>query len=216
MNTSLAPDRFSIGLTGGIGSGKSLVADMFAARGAAIIDADLIAHQLTTPEGLAIPAIRTAFGDGFLTSDGAMDRAKMREHVFADPIAKKRLESILHPLIRSETIRAAARAQGAYLIYVIPLLIESGGWKERFSRILVVDCPETLQISRVMRRNGLDEAQVRAIMAAQVSREARLAAANDVIVNDGDMATLIPEVDRLHAFYEMLALDQKTKSPGDL
>jgi dephospho-CoA kinase len=189
---------------------------MFAARGAAMIDADLIAHQLTTPEGLAIPAIRTAFGGGFLTADGAMDRAKMREHVFADPIAKKRLESILHPLIRSETIRAAAQAQGAYLIYVIPLLIESGGWKERFSRILVVDCPETLQISRVMRRNGLDEAQVRAIMAAQVSREARLAAANDVIVNDGDMATLIPEVDRLHAFYEMLALDQKTKSPGDL
>ncbi|MES2534519.1 MAG: dephospho-CoA kinase [Pseudomonadota bacterium] len=216
MTKNLARDRWSIGLTGGIGSGKSMVADMFAERGAALIDADVIAHQITAAAGLAIPAIRAAFGDDYLTSDGAMDRAKMRENVFADPVARRRLESILHPLIRSETERAAAQAKGAYLIYVIPLLVESGAWKERFSRILVVDCPESLQIARVMRRNGFDEAKVRAIMATQATRAARLAAADDVIVNDGDVASLVPEVDRLHGLYLSLAAQQKTKCPEDL
>ncbi|OGB20835.1 MAG: dephospho-CoA kinase [Burkholderiales bacterium RIFCSPLOWO2_02_FULL_57_36] len=205
MGDTLSPKRFSIGLTGGIGSGKTLVADMFAARGAAVVDTDQIAHQLTAPEGSAIPLIRAQFGDGFITDAGAMDRMKMRERVFADPEEKKRLEAILHPLIRIETERAAAQAQGLYLIFAVPLLVESGSWKSRTSRILVVDSPEQLQVSRVMNRNQLSEAQVRAIMATQATREARLAAADDVIINDKDIAALIPQVDRLHALYTSLA-----------
>jgi dephospho-CoA kinase len=194
-------NHFSIGLTGGIGSGKSLVADLFAQRGAAIIDTDLIAHQLTAPHGSAIPSIRAEFGAEFLTADGAMDRAKMREHVFSDALAKKRLEMILHPMIRTATEKAALQAKGAYRIFVVPLLIESGSWRERVSRILVVDCPEQLQVARVVSRNNLPEQQVRAIMAAQATREARLAAADDIVINDGDKAALVPQVDRLHALY---------------
>jgi dephospho-CoA kinase len=196
---------FSVGLTGGIGCGKSTVADLFAARGAAVIDTDLIAHQLTAPGGMAIPAIRAQFGDTFIGTDGAMDRARMRAHVFADPLEKQKLEAILHPLIRQETERAAAEAGGDYVMFVVPLLIESGTWKQRVARVLVIDCPEQLQIERVMRRSQLGEAQVRAIMAAQVSRDTRLASADDVIVNDGDVNALIPQVERLHALYCSLA-----------
>jgi dephospho-CoA kinase len=197
--------RLIIGLTGGIGCGKSTVADMFAERGAALIDTDQIAHRLTISGGAAIPAIRAQFGDVFIAASGAMDRARMREHVFADSEAKQRLESILHPLIRVEADNAARRANGVYLIFVVPLLIESGDWKQRISRLLIVDCPEPLQISRVMSRNGLSDQQVSAIMRSQASREVRLAAADDVIVNDGDTAALTPQVDRLHAFYMLLA-----------
>lgn len=204
MDDTLLPTRFSVGLTGGIGSGKTLVADMFAARGAAVVDTDRIAHQLTAPEGDAIPLIRARFGNDFITDAGAMDRAKMREQVFGDPEAKRRLEAILHPLIRIETERAAALAQGDYLIFAVPLLVESGSWKNRVSRILVVDCPEELQISRVAKRNQLPEAQVRAIMATQATRKARLAAADDIIINDKDIAALSPQVARLHALYRSL------------
>jgi dephospho-CoA kinase len=192
---------FSVGLTGGIGSGKSLVAELFAERGAAIVDTDLIAHQLTAPQGAAMAAIRAAFGAGFLMPDGAMDRQKMRQRVFADPLAKRQLEAILHPLIQQECERAAATAAADYLMFVVPLLVESGRWRQRVARVLVVDCPENLQVARVMRRNGMSEVQVRAIMATQVPRAARLAAADDVIVNDADVAALIPQVDRLHALY---------------
>lgn len=205
MGSTLLPNRFSVGLTGGIGSGKTLVADMFAARGASVIDTDQIAHQLTAPDGIAIPLIRAQFGNDFITDAGAMDRAKMRDRVFRDPEAKKRLEAILHPLIRVETERAATQAQGAYLIYVVPLLVESGSWKNRTSRVLVVDSPEALQISRVVKRNQLPEAQVRAIMATQTTRDARLAAADDVIINDSEVAALVPQVERLHALYSSLA-----------
>jgi dephospho-CoA kinase len=205
MDDTPVQQRFSIGLTGGIGSGKSLVADMFAARGAAVVDTDQIAHQLTAPDGIAIPLIRARFGDDFITAAGAMDRTRMRDRVFADAAAKKHLEEILHPLIRIETERAAAQAQGVYLMYVVPLLVESKSWKSRTSRILVVDTPEQLQISRVIKRNQLPEDQVRAIIATQATRQARLAAADDVIVNDADVAALIPQVDRLHALYSALA-----------
>lgn len=197
--------KFSIGLTGGIGSGKSTVADMFAARGAALIDTDLIAHQLTMPNGVAMPAIHEQFGSAFLTADGALDRARMREYVFGNAEAKARLESILHPLIRVETERAAEEAHGAYLIFVVPLLVESGTWKGRVSRVLVVDCAEETQIRRVMTRNGLPESQVRAIMAAQAPRATRLAAADDVIDNNGEALALVPQVDRLHKLYALLA-----------
>lgn len=197
--------KFSVGLTGGIGSGKTTVADMLAARGAAVIDTDQIAHALTAPGGLAIPEIRAQFGDAFLTPEGAMDRAKMRAYVFAEPAAKTRLESILHPLIRIETERAAAAVDGLYVVFAVPLLVESGSWKQRVTRVLVVDCAEETQVRRVMSRSGLPEAQIRAIMAAQASRADRLAAADDVIDNDGDVMALVPQVDRIHALYTSLS-----------
>ena len=199
------PHRFSIGLTGGIGSGKSTVADLFAAHGAAVIDTDLIALQLTAAGGRAIEAIKLAFGAGFITASGAMDRDKMRVTVFANPSEKKRLETILHPLIREETEYAAAQAEGTYLLFVVPLLVESGLWKQRVSRVLTIDCSEEIQIRRVMQRNKLTEPQVRAIMATQAPREARLAAADDIIVNENDTAALIPQVQRLHDLYVSLA-----------
>ena len=206
----------AIGLTGGIGCGKSTVADLFAQRGATVIDTDLLAHQLTAAGGLALPAIRAQFGDAFIASDGAMDRARMRAHVFADPAEKKKLEAILHPMIRQETERAAAAANGRYVLFVVPLLIESGAWKERVSRVLVIDCPEQLQIARVIQRSNLTEAQVRAIMAAQVSREVRLAAADDTIVNDSDVNALTPQVERLHSLYCTLADAQRARGGEDL
>lgn len=209
-------ERFSVGLTGGIGSGKSTVADMFAALGAAVIDTDLIAHQLTTPGGLAIPTIHTQFGEDFLTPDGAMDRAKMRAHVFADASEKQRLEAILHPLIRTETQRRAEAAQGAYLMFVVPLLVESANWKRQVSRVLVVDCSEELQVSRVKSRNGLAEPQIRAIMANQASRQARLEAADDVILNEGDRSLLPAQVARLHAAYIDLARSIDSKDSRHL
>ena len=178
---------------------------MFAALGAALIDTDQIAHRLTAPGGLAMMAIAAEFGPDFIDASGAMDRARMRSAVFSDPAVKRRLEAILHPLIRIETERAAAEAQGVYRIFVVPLLVESGKWKERVSRVLVVDCPEDVQVARVIARNALAEAQVRAIMAAQASRQARLDAADDVIVNDAGIAQLGPQVERLHALYCKLA-----------
>jgi dephospho-CoA kinase len=205
MDSDNTPPFFSVGLTGGIGSGKSTVADMFAARGAAIIDADLIAHQVTAPHGAAMAAIRAQFGDAYLLPDGALDRDKMRALVFSAPSAKIQLENILHPLIKAEMNVAATQAQGIYVIFVIPLLVESGTWKQRVSRVLVVDCPEEIQIRRVSRRNALDEPQIRAIISTQASRTMRLAAADDVLINDGETSALGPQVDRLHALYSALA-----------
>jgi dephospho-CoA kinase len=201
---STAP-LFAVGLTGGIGSGKSTVADLFAARGAAVIDTDQIAHQLTAAGGAAMPAIRDTFGADFLTADGAMDRVKMRQRVFTDGNAKRELEAILHPLIQSECERAAIETAGHYLLFVVPLLVESGRWRQRVTRVLVVDCAETTQVQRVMRRSGMTQAEVHAIMAAQVPRATRLAAADDIIVNDADATALTPQVDRLHALYMALS-----------
>lgn len=198
--TVYAP-AFSVGLTGGIGCGKTTVADMFGALGASLVDSDIIAHALTAPHGAAMPALLAEFGTGFATLDGALDRAKMRELVFADPGARTRLEAILHPRIREATAAAAAIATGPYVIFVVPLLIESGTWRERVTRILAIDCSEETQVARVMARNKLSEPQVRAIMAAQASRAQRLAAADDVILNDDGIEALAPQVERLHAFY---------------
>jgi dephospho-CoA kinase len=198
--------KFAVGLTGGIGSGKSTVADLFAAQGAAVIDTDSIAHLLTAAGGLAIPHIRTIFGDEYLTAQGAMDRQKMRAAVFTDPATKAKLEAILHPLIRSETERAVSVAHGPYVVIVVPLLVESGVWQQRVSRVLVVDCPEDIQVRRVMQRNGFSEEQVRAIMATQVPRTQRLAVADDVILNDGhDPSALQGKVATLHRRYLALA-----------
>jgi dephospho-CoA kinase len=192
---------FSVGLTGGIGCGKSTVADMFAALGASVIDTDQIAHALTAPHGAAMPALLAEFGMAFATPEGALDRARMRALVFTDATARARLEAILHPRIRDATAAAAAIATGDYVIFVVPLLIESGTWRERVTRVLAIDCPEELQVARVMARSGLTEAQVRAIMAAQVTREQRRAAADDIILNDDGLDALRPQVEILHAMY---------------
>lgn len=197
-----ATHRFTVGLTGGIGSGKTTVANMFAELGAAVIDTDVIAHQLTAANGIAIAPIASEFGSAFIDASGAMDRAKMRAHIFSDASAKQRLESILHPLIRAETASAAERAEGLYLIFVVPLLIESDNWRKRVKRILVVDCDEQIQLRRVMQRNALSQSQIQAIMATQAPRQQRLQAADDVIVNDSEPAALLPQVTRLHALYE--------------
>ena len=192
---------FSVGLTGGIGCGKTTVADMFAALGASVIDTDVIAHSLTAPHGAAMPALLAEFGEDFATKDGALDRAKMRALVFTDASARSRLEAILHPRIREATAAAAAIATGDYVIFVVPLLIESGTWRERVTRVLAIDCPEEVQVARVMARSSISEEQVRAIMAAQVSREQRRAAADDIILNDDGLDALRPQVEALHAMY---------------
>lgn len=196
---------YTIGLTGGIGSGKSSTAEIFGELGATLIDADAIAHSLTAPNGAAIAPIRTSFGDAFVAADGALERTKMRDLVFAEPGARKQLEAILHPLIRHESDRLAAAATGPYLVLMIPLLVESGGaqlpGRKRYQRIAVLDCPVQTQIARVIARSGLPEAQVRAIIASQASREQRRAAADDLIDNAGPATVLRAQVERLHRQY---------------
>ena len=173
-----------IGLTGGIGSGKSKVADFFAEWGATVVDTDVIAHELTAPGGAAIETIRGEFGDLMITPEGALDRAAMREHVFHEPQARQRLESILHPLINLVSQQRAETAQGCYLVFVVPLLVESGRWRERVDRICVVDCDPATQVARVQARSGLTADTIERIMSAQASRAQRLDAADDVILND--------------------------------
>jgi dephospho-CoA kinase len=194
---------YVVGLTGGIGSGKSAVAQLFAAHGSTVIDTDAIAHGLTTAGGAAMSAIRAEFGDAVMAADGALDRAAMRAIVFADPPARKRLEAILHPLIRGESERQilAGAANSPYTILMVPLLVESGDYRRRVRRVAVVDCAEASQIARVMSRSGLGREQVEAILAAQATRAERLAAADDVIVNDGALADLVPQVERLRHIY---------------
>jgi len=192
-------------LTGGIGSGKSSAARLFEARGVAVIDADALAHELTASGGAAIPAIRAAFGGEIIDERGALDRERMRQQVFRDPAARKRLEAILHPMIRDESERRRAAATSAYVILMIPLLVESGDPRGRCDRVLVVDCPEPEQIRRVMLRSNLARTEVEAIMATQASRAARLAVADDVIDNGGDPDRLGAQVEALHARYLSLA-----------
>jgi dephospho-CoA kinase len=202
----------SIGLTGGIGSGKTTVANMFAELGAALVDTDLIAHELTQANGVAIGAIKAEFGAGFILASGAMDRVKMRDYVFSYPDQKKRLENILHPLIQAETEAAAKRSHGLYTIFVVPLLVESRKWKQRVGRVLVIDCCEELQIDRVMSRNGLTLEQIAAIMQTQATREQRLQAADDVITNEGELAEVRQQVKKLHEKYLKLIESIRTKS----
>jgi dephospho-CoA kinase len=194
---------YIVGLTGGIGSGKSAVADLFAARGIAVIDTDTIAHQLTTTGGTAMPAIRAEFGNGVASADGSLHRAAMRTIVFADPAVRKRLEALLHPMIRSESERRilASSANSPYAMLVVPLLIESGDYRQRVNRIAVVDCAETTQIARVMSRSGLARSEIERILAAQATRAERLAAADDVIDNDGTLDQLPTQIERLHQQY---------------
>jgi dephospho-CoA kinase len=205
---------FAVGLTGGIGSGKTTVADLFAARGVAIVDTDRIAHRITAPHGAAMPLIEREFGPAFVAADGSLDRARMRALVFSDDSAKGRLEAITHPLIRAETERERNAATGSYLIVVVPLLVESGEWKSRVDRVLVVDCSVDMQIARVMRRNAFAREQVLAIIERQATREARLAAADDVLVNEGaTLEQLAEQVERLHGQYLALAGARSAQGP---
>jgi dephospho-CoA kinase len=174
-----------IGLTGGIGSGKSTVAAALAARGATIVDTDAIARSLTQAGGAAIAAIAADFGAEFIDDSGALDRARMRAHAFADPSARQRLEAILHPLIREETARQAARAAGSVVVFDVPLLVESGRWREQVDRVLLVDCAESTQVARVTARSGWTEQAVRAVIAQQASRIERRACADAIVHNDG-------------------------------
>lgn len=202
---------YCVGLTGGIGSGKSSAARMFAELGAGVIDVDDISHALTRPGGAAIAPIRDAFGPEAIAGDGSLDRARMRERVFADAGAKDRLEAILHPLIGIEARAQAARAAQPYVMLVVPLLLERDTYRDVIQRVAVVDCTEDTQIQRTMRRSNLSQAAVRAIMSAQLSRGERLAKADDVIDNDGDEAQLRRQVAALHARYLEFAAAYRTR-----
>jgi dephospho-CoA kinase len=193
--------RLVVGLTGGIGSGKSAAADEFARLGATVVDTDAIAHELTGPGGAAIPEVWRLFGDALVDPAGAMDRKRMRELVFADADKKRRLEALLHPMIRAESERRIAAAPGPYVVHVVPLLVESPDFRERYRRVLVVDCPEALQVARVRQRSGLPEEEIRRIIASQIQRETRLAAADDVIDNSGTIAAMQQQVRGLHEKY---------------
>lgn len=190
-----------VGLTGGIGSGKSAAADEFARLGATVVDTDAIAHELTGPGGAAIAEVQRLFGRAFVDASGAMDRKRMRDLVFSDAEEKARLEALLHPMIRTESDRRIASATGPYVVHVVPLLIESPGYRARVGRVLVVDCTEALQVARVRQRSGLPEGEIRRIIATQMKREKRLAAADDVIDNSGPVAALQQQVRELHKNY---------------
>lgn len=200
--------NYLVGLTGGIGSGKSTVAGMFAALGVRIIDTDLISHQLTQAGGAAIPAIRDAFGAQLINELGALDRSRMRELVFSNPDEKKRLEAILHPLIFAHTKQLAASPTDApYTLIVVPLLFESGRYAGWLQRVITVDCPEESQIARTTHRSKLDELAVRAIMAQQLSREERLALTDEIIANNGSLDDLKKQVVGIHRRLSALATE---------
>ncbi len=209
---------FIVGLTGGIGSGKSTVAELFVRRGAALVDTDAIARQLTGPHGAAMPEIGAAFGPGIAGADGGLDRAAMRRLVFSDPVARARLEAILHPPIRRESMARCTAADAApYVLLAVPLLVETdgpGGFRGRVDRVLVVDCDEKSQIARVVARDGLTPGMVRAIIAAQATRAQRRAAADDLINNGGDAGNLAAQVDILHRHYLALAAAKKGAGGG--
>jgi dephospho-CoA kinase len=195
---------FVVGLTGGIGSGKSAAADEFAKLGASVVDTDAIAHALTEKGGSAVAAVGKLFGSEFIVG-GAMDRKRMRQRVFADPQAKRMLEGLLHPMIREESARQIASAPGPYVVHVVPLLIESSDYRKRVDRVLVIDAPEDTQLARVRARSSLPEEEVRRIMRTQVARAERLAAADDVIDNGGSRDALRKQVAALHQKYLQFA-----------
>jgi dephospho-CoA kinase len=194
-----------VGLTGGIGSGKSRVAAAFAARGADVLDADDVAHAVSRHGAPGHRAIVQSLGPEFVGADGELDRAKLRGRAFEDPAFRRRLEALLHPLIAARIEDGIALWHGPYGLLVVPLLLERGGLRTRVARVLVVDCPEDEQVRRVRLRSGLAEDEVRAIMATQLTRAERLAQADDVIDTAGPDADIEPQVDRLDRRYRELA-----------
>jgi dephospho-CoA kinase len=200
-----------IGLTGGIASGKSMVAAEFADLGADIIDTDQIAHELVRPGSPALAAIVDRFGASFLAADGSLDRARLRREVFADPGKRRDLEAILHPRIRQATLRRAEASAAPYVIFVVPLLFETG-FDRLVDRTVVVDCPAELQLKRLIARDGQRPDEAQAIIDAQMAREQRLARADDVIDNSADMSATRARVAELHASY--LAMSRNCSSPS--
>jgi dephospho-CoA kinase len=198
--------RLRIGLTGGIASGKSTVAQRFEERGVPVIDADESARSVVAPGSAGLAEVVRTFGADLLTSSGQLDRRALRDTIFTDPARRRELEAILHPLIRTDMERRAETSIGPYLVMAIPLLVETGG-KGRVDRILVVDVPQTVQRERVLARDGVSPEQVSAILNSQATREMRLKMADDVILNSGTVAELMQEVDRLHDRYLKLAAD---------
>lgn len=200
---------YLVGLTGGIGCGKSTVGARFAELGGGLIDADAVSHSLTRREAPGWLAIRAEFGENFFAPDGELDRARLRQAVFADAATsaatRARLEAVLHPLIRDETARQIADSTSAYVLLMVPLLFESGRYRERCRRVLVVDCLESTQVRRVVARNGMAPDDVRAIIRSQIGRAQRLALADDVIDNEGDPNRLAGAVARLDRLYRRLA-----------
>ena len=192
---------YRVGLTGGIGSGKSVVSALFAELGVPVVDTDELARQLTAAGGDAMHDIRAAFGDEIMRDDGALDRAALRRRVFADSSERRKLEAILHPRIRRLVEQALSTLDVPYVLIVIPLLVETGGYRDLLDRVLVVDCPEAQQVARVMARSGLARDEVNSILAAQATRAERLAAADDVIVNAASIDSLRADVAALHQRY---------------
>lgn len=198
--------KLCIGLTGGIGCGKSTVAALLQKLGACIIDSDAISHQLTQAAGAAIEPIRNAFGADYIDTGGALDRVRMRHLIFSDNAAKKRLEDILHPLIRTQMLAQIQAASNApYFLLVVPLLFETASYQKLIQRSLVVDCTEATQIARTMQRSGMNEQEVRAIMAQQIARTERLRLADDIISNDKNMDALLQQAEALHQSYMALS-----------
>lgn len=195
---------FRVGLTGGIASGKSTVAKLFAALGVPVIDSDVIARDVVAPGTALLGQIRAAFGEAVIAPDGSLDRKALRARVFGDSpesvTARRRLEALIHPAIRAEMEARSAAAGGPYQIHAIPLLVE-GGSRSHIDRVLVVDVDEATQIRRLEARDGSTPAEARALLAAQADRATRLAAADDVITNEGGIEALAPQVERLHAAY---------------
>jgi dephospho-CoA kinase len=194
-----------IGLTGGIGSGKTSVSDIFSELGVPVIDTDLVARQLTARDGAALPEIRSAWGESVMRTDGELDRDALRRRIFADPEERRRLEAILHPLIRRQVVAELAALDAPYVVVVIPLLVETGNYRELLDRVLVVDCPESLQVERVRARSGLSAEEVSAIISAQADRSSRIAAADDIIVNAANNHSLREQVLSLDAKYREIA-----------
>jgi dephospho-CoA kinase len=202
-----------IGLTGGIASGKSTVARLFAAKGVPVIDLDEVAREVVEPGRPALAAIAEEFGEDLLDAEGRLDRGALRRRVFEDPEARRRLEALLHPRILEEAVRLAGAAGGPYQLFVVPLLVESGlaGWVDR---VLVVDCPVEAQLERLLARDGGDEAEARAMLAAQASRKQRLAVADDVILNDGGLDRLPAAVEVLDGTYRAIAAGAEPPAGG--
>jgi dephospho-CoA kinase len=205
---------FKVGLTGGIASGKSHAASVFAGLGIHVCDADRISHALSAPGQPGLTALVQALGKDILDAQGGLDRAALRRRIFAEPVLRKQVEAILHPLVLGALEAQLAAAPGPYTIAVIPLLAESAPSQALVDRILVVDCPEELQVARLMSRDGSTEAEARTILAAQASRDARLAVADDILSNTGDLAALDAAVQRLHGFYRELAARGDLGRPG--
>lgn len=208
------PSAFSVGLTGGVGSGKSTIAAMLAVCGAGVVDADALAHRLTEAGGEAIEPLRALFGDASIGADGSLDRTRMRTRIFSDPAARMQLESLLHPMIRTamqERAGALIAGGSAYVVFVIPLLVEAGNRRSNVDRVLVIDCSEATQMSRVRARAGIDEEMARKIIGVQATRPQRLAAADDVLLNEAPIDDIEPRVARLHRAYLRAAATQRAR-----